>query len=76
MLDFSLKQIEKIRDWVNDNDDKPESGGRPVISNITDNDSAKMKMSKVFIQGYNGVAMVDSEHQIVADAKAFGKCTS
>ena len=67
------KQINKIKDWTDDNDDKPGSGGRPVKSNITDNDSAKMMTSNGVIQGYNGVAMVDDKHQVVVAAQAFGK---
>jgi len=46
--------------------------GRPVKSNITDNDSAKMKTAKGVIQGYNGVAAVDSKHQIIVHAEAYG----
>ena len=44
-----------------------------VKSNITDNESAKMKTSKGTIQGYNGVATADKKHQIVVDATAFGE---
>jgi transposase len=47
------KQIRKIRDWTRDNDDKPGADGKPIKSNITDNESARMKTS-------NGVAMTDS----------------
>lgn len=43
-----------------------------VQSNITDNESAKMKTSKGTLQGYNGIATVDHKHQIVVDASAFG----
>ncbi len=43
-----------------------------VKSNITDNESAKMKTSKGTIQGYNGVTSVDKKHQIIIDAQAFG----
>ena len=46
---------------------------KEVKSNITDNESAKMKTSKGTIQGYNGVAAVDKKHQIVIDAQAFGE---
>ncbi|MCP3930457.1 MAG: IS1182 family transposase [Bacteroidetes bacterium] len=66
-------QIKKIRDWTNNNDDKLGASGKPVKSNITDNDSAKMKTSNGVIQGYNGLAMVDSKHQVVVGAEAFGK---
>ena len=37
--------------------------GAPIKGNITDPDSAKMKTAKGVIQGYNGVAAVDSKHQ-------------
>ena len=46
--------------------------GKPVKSNITDPDSAKMKTAKGVIQGYNGVAAVDSKHQIIVHAQAYG----
>ena len=46
---------------------------KEVKSNITDNESAKMTTSKGTIQGYNGVAAVDSKHQVIVDAQAFGE---
>ena len=46
--------------------------GTPVKANLTDNDSAKMKTAKGVIQGYNGVAAVDSKHQIIVHAHAYG----
>jgi len=45
---------------------------KEVKSNITDNQSAKMKTSKGTIQGYNGIAAVDKKHQVIIDAQAFG----
>lgn len=65
-------KAKKIKDWLDDNDDKPGSGGRPKKSNITDNESAKIKTGKGVIQGYNGVSCVDSGHQIVVHAEAYG----
>jgi transposase len=65
-------KIKKIKTWLNDNDDKPGSLGKPRKSNITDNESATMKTSHGVIQGYNGVAMVDSKHQVVVHAEATG----
>lgn len=44
-----------------------------VKSNITDNESCKMKTSKGTVQGYNGIASVDSKHQIIIDAEAIGE---
>ena len=67
------KQIDKIQEWTAKNDDKPGKTGKPRKSNITDNDSAKMQTSKGVIQGYNGVASVDSKHQIIVHAEAFGQ---
>ena len=66
-------QVRKIKDWLNDHDDKPGKGGKPIKSNITDNDSAKMKTSHGVIQGYDGVATVDARHQVVVHAEAFGQ---
>ena len=42
-------------------------------SNITDNDSAKMKGANGVIQGYTGVALVDAKHQVIVHAPAFGE---
>ena len=67
------KQIKKLKDWLDDNDDKPGKTGKPKKSNVTDNESAKIKTSKGVIQGYDGVAAVDSKHQIVVHAEAFGE---
>jgi transposase len=66
------RQIKKISAWMDDNDDKPGKTGTPRKSNITDNDSAKMKTSHGVIQGYDAVAAVDDKHQIVVQAEAFG----
>jgi len=68
-------QVKKIRQWLDDNDDKTGHKGTPTKSNITDNDSAKIKSSNGIIQGYNGVAMVDDKHQIIVGAEAFGEAT-
>jgi hypothetical protein len=66
------KKVKKIRVWLRGNEDKPGKSGKPVKSNITDNDSAKMKTSHGVIQGYDGVAVVDGRHQVVVHAEAFG----
>lgn len=67
------KQAAKIKDWLNNNDDKEGKGGKPIKSNITDNESAKMKSSKGYIQGYVGVASVDKKAQVIVNAEAFGQ---
>ena len=66
------KKIKKIDSWLEENEDRPGKTGKPVKSNITDNESAKMKTSKGVIQGYNGVAVVDEKHQVIVHAEAFG----
>ena len=63
----------KIQRWLDDNDDKAGKGKKPRKSNITDNDSAKMKTSKGVIQGYDGVACVDAKHQVIVHGEAFGE---
>jgi transposase len=67
------KRVSKIREWLNHNDDKPGKTGKPRKSNITDNESAKMKTHRGVIQGYDGVAATDSKHQVIVQAEAFGE---
>lgn len=54
---------------------KPNLGhsGNERQSNITDPDSAKMPTHHGVIQGYNGIAVVDAKHPIVATAEAHGE---
>jgi transposase len=69
----TLKQnVKKIRTWLKENDDKPGKTGKPIKSNITDNESATMKTSHGVVQGYDGVAVVDDKHQIIVNAEVFG----
>jgi len=63
----------KLRQWLADNkEDRKGSKGAIRKSNRTDNESAKMATSKGVIQGYTGVAAVDSKHQIIVEAQAHG----
>jgi len=71
--DTLRKRIKKIKAWLKDNDDKPGKNGGTRKSNITDNDSAKMKTGHGVLQGYDGVAAVDAKHQVVVHAQAFGE---
>jgi hypothetical protein len=70
--DTLKKKVKKIKAWLRENGDKPGKTGKPVKSNITDNESAKMKTSHGVIQGYDGLAMVDGKHQVVVHAEAIG----
>jgi transposase len=67
------KRVVKIREWLKHNDDKAGKTGKPRQSNITDNESAKMKTSHGVVQGYDGVTAVDGKCQIIVHAEAFGE---
>ena len=62
-----------MRAFLAASEDKLGPPGRVKKSNLTDNESAKMKTSKGVIQGYDGVAMVDAKHQVVVHAAAYGE---
>lgn len=65
-------KADKVRDYLKSNDPKMGTRGKEIQSNITDNQSAKMKTSKGVIQGYNAMAMVDGKNQIIIHAEAHG----
>ena len=69
------KQADRIDRFLKDNDKKPGKQYKEINSNITDNDSAMMKTSHGVIQGYNAQALVDSKHQVIVQADAFGSGT-
>ncbi len=74
------KRIERLerdaalmRSWLAAHpDERRSTKGAIRKSNRTDNDSAKMATGKGVIQGYTGVAAVDSKRQIIVDAQAHG----
>ena len=45
------KQAERLEKWLKDNDSKYGTTGKEISSNVTDNESAKMKTSHGAIQG-------------------------
>ena len=63
----------KIREFLAKSEKKIGSSSKEIQSNITDNESAKMKTSHGVIQGYIGVAGVDGKHQVVVHAEAYGQ---
>jgi hypothetical protein len=67
------KPIKKLKGWLDGHDDRPGKSGKSKKSNVTDNESAKIKTSKGVIQGYDGLASVDSKRQIIVHAEAFGE---
>ena len=67
------KDAAQMREWLAANpEDRRGPKGAIRKSNRTDNESAKMATGKGVIQGYTGVAAVDSAHQIIVEAQAHG----
>jgi transposase/IS5 family transposase len=67
------KQAERIGEWLQEHDSKYGTTGKEISSNLTDNDSAKMKTAHGVIQGYNSQALIDGRHQVIVHAQAFGR---
>jgi transposase len=69
-----LKQkVDRIEEFLSENEPKIGSRGKEVQSNVTDNESANLTSSHGVLQGYNANAIVDEKYQIVVHAEAFGK---
>jgi transposase len=66
------KQSDRIDKWLSKNNPKIGKQGKEIRSNVTDNESGTMVSSHGPIQGYNGQALVDSKHQVIVHAEAFG----
>lgn len=67
------KDAAQMREWLAANpEDRRGPKGTIRKSNRTDTESAKMATGKGVIQGYTGVAAVDSAHQIIVEAQAHG----
>jgi transposase len=67
------KQKERIEKFLQTHGPRENHAGREVKSNLTDNESAKLKSSAGYLQGYNALALTDSKHQIVLNAYAIGR---
>ncbi len=72
-LDKLQRQAERIERFLSTNRPRIGRAGAEVQSNMTDNESAKMKSSHGIVQGYNANAMVDDRHQVIVHAEAFGE---
>lgn len=67
------QEAQKLQHWLQQHpDDRRGRKNRVILSNRTDNESAKMATSKGVIQGYTGVAAVDDKNQIIVSAEAHG----
>ncbi len=67
------KECDRIQDFLNSSSPREGKNGNEIISNITDNQSAKLKTSSGHIQGYNGLAIADKKNQIILNASPIGK---
>jgi transposase len=65
-------EICRINSFLGSEEPKQGSRGKEVQSNITDNQSAKMKSSRGTIQGYNGIALADEKNSVIIASEAFG----
>lgn len=66
-------RIEKLTSFLQGNKGKAGKRISEIQSNVTDNESARMKSSHGVIQGYTGEAMVDAKNQVIVCAEAFGE---
>lgn len=67
------RAVAKVKGFLARHEDKRSAAGRVNKSNLTDNESAKMKTGKGVIQGYDGLAVVDAKHQVVVHAEVHGE---
>jgi len=66
------KKAAKILEFLNTHEDRRGASGEIVKSNVTDNESGKIKGPHGVIQGYNGIAVADEKNQIIVAANAYG----
>jgi transposase len=71
-IDKLNRQSEKIKGFLKEAKPKLGPNGKERKSNVTDNESAKMKTGKGVIQGYTAVAVTDDKHQVIVEAQAHG----
>lgn len=67
------RHAERIEKWLKDYEPRTGTVGQELKQNITDDDSAILVTSHGTYQGYNGQALVDSKHQVIVHAEAFGR---
>jgi transposase len=67
------KKLAKLTNFLaTHSEDKKGADGNPIQSNVTDEESAKIKGPHGVIQGFNGIAIADSKNQVIVAADAFG----
>lgn len=65
-------KADRVRKFLDEHEPRLGPRGNEIQSNITDNESARLKSSHGWIQGYNGMTMVDSKSQVVINGEVFG----
>ena len=71
-IDQLSREAKRIREFLATHQERRSFKGTIRKSNVTDNDSAKMATSKGVIQGYTGIAAVDSANQVIVAAVSHG----
>jgi transposase len=66
------KKADRILQFPETHGDRSGAGGEIIKSNVTDNESGKIKGPHGVVQGYNGIAVEDAENQVIVAAKAYG----
>jgi len=67
------RSIERAKEFLHTHEPRKGVQGKEVKSNITDNESAKLKSGSGYIQGYNAIALVDAKRQIIVHAEPVGQ---
>ena len=65
-------KIAKLSSFLQTMEQKTGFSGKEVKSNVTDNESAVIRSSKGYVQGYIGTAVSDQKNQIIVNAQAVG----
>jgi transposase len=65
-------KAQRILEFLEGNEGKQGAGGKEVKSNVTDNESGKIKGPHGMIQGYNGIAAADGKNQVVIAVEVLG----
>ena len=66
------KKLKKINTFLKTAEPRNGVSGEEIQTNITDNESARIKGPHGYIQGYNGIAIADSGNQVIITAEAIG----
>lgn len=65
-------KLEKLNRFLKEAEPRKGISTEEVQSNITDNESARIKSPHGYIQGYNGIAIADSGSQVIVSAEVIG----